>query len=479
MPDLCFVMMPFGEKVNVSNVKIDFDSVYRQLISPAVTQALLKPIRDDEKKLGGLIIKTMFERIIFCDYAIADITYDNPNVFYELGIRHAVRPFTTIIISEKSNSNPPFDLSPVRIIYYEYDFTNRSIVNREEKISEIAGLLKEYRKNFHDAEPDSPIKQLFTEFSFPQLNELRNACKDFEDWVSELQEAIHEIDDVVTIWKDLDARSRRTTDPEERNAINEQKRRCIEKIKLKETLLQDLPLDKYALLLSIVAAYKDTNSNEHLIRLLESIPQEKREKYIELEERLASAYKRARRFDAAKKIIEKIILTSQDDRRAIMNSMMASIYKHESEMLRDSEPGRSRHFLKESIKKYTESFDANPNEYYPGICLLNLVYISGSEELLPTFHKYLPLVEFSIMRRLKKTNEYWGYVSLMELEVIRDNQEKAMENMYAALSSPHAPWKREITARHIKRIYEYKSGIGQQNINWIKEIVNELGDSAV
>ena len=477
MPDLCFVMMPFGEKVNVANMKIDFDTVYRQLISPAIRQAQLKPIRDDEKKLGGLIIKTMFERIIFCDYAIADITYDNPNVFYELGIRHAVRPFTTIIISEQSNSTLPFDLSPVRVIYYEYDFQNKTITSHDEKIKEIAEVLKEYKRNAYDAAPDSPIKQLFTEFSFPQVNDLRNACKDFEDWVNELQDSMNGIEETVTTWKELDASFRKTKDIAEKDQLIVAKKNCIDKIKKQEDLLQDNPLDKYALLLSILVAYKDTNSNEHLVRLLESIPAEKREKYVELEERLASGYKRARKFDAAKKIIAKIIRNSNDDKRCFLNGMLASIYKHESELLKDTEPGHSHHYLKEAIKKYTESFDDNPNEYYPGTCLLNLVYIADSKEFKPVFEKYLPLVEFSIMRRLKKTNEYWGYASLLELDVIRDNKEKAMENLYAALCSPHAPWKREITARHIKGIYQYKIKLGQQDITWINEIMGELDDS--
>lgn len=474
MPDLCFVMMPFGEKVNVANMKIDFDAVYRQLIVPAITQARLKPIRDDEKKLGGLIIKTMFERIIFCDFAIADITYDNPNVFYELGIRHAVRPYTTVIISEKSNSNPPFDLSPVKIVYYEYNFTDRTIIDLDEKIGEIADILKLYRKDSHDAEPDSPIKQLFSDFSFPVLGDMRDACKDFEDWVSQLQDAINDIDEFVNTWKEHDARYRKTSDSEERQKLTGLKEQCISAIREKEALLLDNPLEKYSLLLSIVIAYKDTNSISEIIRLLESIPQERREKYIELEERLASAYKRAGKFDVAKRIIERIIKKSTDDRKAVLNSMLASVYKHQSELLKDADPGRSGYFLKESIRKYTDSFDANPNEYYPGICLLNLVYTSGAQNFQDIFRSYLPLVEFSINRRLKKTNEYWGHVSLMELQVILNNRDRAMENLYAALSSPHAPWKREVTARHIQRIYDFKKKQNQNDIDWIGDIMREL-----
>jgi hypothetical protein len=52
-----------------------------------VEQAGLEPIRADEEKIGGTIHKPMFERLMLCHYAVADITGANPNVFYELGIQ--------------------------------------------------------------------------------------------------------------------------------------------------------------------------------------------------------------------------------------------------------------------------------------------------------------------------------------------------------------------------------------------------------
>ena len=98
MKPLCFVLMPFGKKTDAAGRFVDFDEVYRQLISPAVQTAGMDPIRADEERVGGSIHKPMFERLMLCDYAIADITGANPNVYYELGIRHAVRPRSTIIL---------------------------------------------------------------------------------------------------------------------------------------------------------------------------------------------------------------------------------------------------------------------------------------------------------------------------------------------------------------------------------------------
>ena len=95
---LCFVLMPFGRKTDATGRTTDFDAVYREIIAPAVTAVGLEPIRADEERVGGTIHKPMFERLMLCDYAVADITGANPNVYYELGIRHAMRPRSTVIL---------------------------------------------------------------------------------------------------------------------------------------------------------------------------------------------------------------------------------------------------------------------------------------------------------------------------------------------------------------------------------------------
>src|SRR5580698_1081643 len=106
---LCFVLMPFGTKPDVAGTMIDFDAVYNVLIGPAIEAAGLESLRADEEMTGGIIHKPMFERLILCQFAVADLTTANANVFYELGLRHAVRPWSTILIFGEG-SRLPFDV---------------------------------------------------------------------------------------------------------------------------------------------------------------------------------------------------------------------------------------------------------------------------------------------------------------------------------------------------------------------------------
>ncbi len=115
----CFVIMPFGKKLDEAKVEVDFDEVYNNFIKPTVEGAGLNCIRCDEVDEAGNIHKRMFQLIWYADVTIADVSLPNPNVFYELGIRHALRKAVTVIIRNK-NASLPFNIANMNAI--EYDF---------------------------------------------------------------------------------------------------------------------------------------------------------------------------------------------------------------------------------------------------------------------------------------------------------------------------------------------------------------------
>ena len=152
---LCFVLMPFGKKPDAAGVVIDFDAVYQDLIAPAIAMADMDPLRADEEMTGGIIHKPLFERLIFCEYAVADLTTANASVFYELGVRHAVRQWSTILLFSKGGSQLPFDVAPLRALPYVLGADGRP-VEIDPTRSVIAARLHEARQ----ARTDSPIYQL-------------------------------------------------------------------------------------------------------------------------------------------------------------------------------------------------------------------------------------------------------------------------------------------------------------------------------
>src|SRR5262249_25610856 len=164
----CFVLMPFGTKTDSAGRVTNFDSVYQKVIAPAVEAAGLEPIRADDEKIGGTIHKPMFERLMLCHYAVADITGANPNVFYELGIRHALRPRSTVILFV-AGTVIPFDVALVRGIPYRADGAGEP-VDVQASIDAIAAQLRVARQEPHD---DSPIYQLVDVLPHSQIDHAR------------------------------------------------------------------------------------------------------------------------------------------------------------------------------------------------------------------------------------------------------------------------------------------------------------------
>ena len=118
MIPLCFVLMPFGKKPIPSGITVDFDSVYHELIAPAIEAVGMEALRADQEVSGGVIHKPMYERLILCDFAVADLTGANANVFYELGLRHGVRPATPGLLYAGSE-RLSFDVAPSRAMPYQ------------------------------------------------------------------------------------------------------------------------------------------------------------------------------------------------------------------------------------------------------------------------------------------------------------------------------------------------------------------------
>lgn len=112
--------MGFGEKTDLATGRtLDLDKTYRIIIRKAVEEAGLECIRADDIIHSGVIDAPMYELLLEADIVIADLSTANPNAIYELGVRHALRPQTTIVIAEKQFKFP-FDISHLVIQPYEH-----------------------------------------------------------------------------------------------------------------------------------------------------------------------------------------------------------------------------------------------------------------------------------------------------------------------------------------------------------------------
>lgn len=112
-----FVAMPFGLKSGVDDALIDFNRIYRELICPALESAGFRVFRADQETRAGDIRTDMFQELLMADLVVADLTINNPNVWYELGVRHALRARGVILISGGA-ATTAFDVYTDRKLVY-------------------------------------------------------------------------------------------------------------------------------------------------------------------------------------------------------------------------------------------------------------------------------------------------------------------------------------------------------------------------
>ena len=147
-----FVIRPFGTRK-----AIDFDEVEKNLVGPALENIGAEGRTTGEILEAGNIRIDMFQQLLIADLVVADITTNNPNAFYELGIRHALQEKRTFLIRAKlpraqtvdelKEIDVPFDLKTDR--YFEYD-----PANPEASIEKLTEALREATASNRQ---DSPV----------------------------------------------------------------------------------------------------------------------------------------------------------------------------------------------------------------------------------------------------------------------------------------------------------------------------------
>lgn len=120
----CFVIMGYGIKKDyINNRDIDLDKTFKRIIKPVFEELGYECKRSIDYP-PGIIDTIMYKGIFHADFVIADISTLNPNAMYELGVRHALKPYTTLVICEDQilvNGKLPFDLNHITALSYRHD----------------------------------------------------------------------------------------------------------------------------------------------------------------------------------------------------------------------------------------------------------------------------------------------------------------------------------------------------------------------
>jgi tetratricopeptide (TPR) repeat protein len=434
---LCFVLMPFGRKLDAGGRLTDFDAVYRKVIAPAVERAGLDPVRADEERIGGTIHKPMFERLMLCHYGVADITGANPNVFYELGIRHALRPRSTVILF-REGPVLPFDIVLVRGIPYKADGSGEPI-ETDSTIDAIAGQLGEARSNPHD---DSPIFQLIDdlprwEIDHTKTDVFRNSVDYSKRYKNRLASAVKEGAPAV-------------------EAI------------AAEPGLRNLLEVETGIVVDLFLSLRDVKAYDAMIKLYDRMPLPVQRAKM-MREQLGFALNREGRFEDAETILKGVI--AEFGPSSETNGLLGRIYKDRWDAARQQGRPEARALLKRAIDTYLEGFEADWRDAYPGVNAVSLMEMLNPPD--PRQVRILPVVRYAALQKAKKDPDYWDYATLLELAVLGRDQQDAENQLGEALAVARAAWEVESTARNLRLMREMRTARGE-DAGWIKGLEDAL-----
>ncbi len=459
---LCFVLMPFGVKPDpAGGPAVDFDRVYDRGIGPGVRAAGLEPVRADEEQVGGIIHKAMFERLLLCDVAVADLTTGNPNVLYELGIRHAARPRTTLTVFAAQRPLP-FDVTLLRTVPYRLDADNTLPDAAADELRDaVARHLTELRTRARTGPTtDSPLFQLVEDWRphvpSPTTSEL------FTAQVRATEEVNRRVRELTR------AAARTDRDPGVARALAEVRR----------TVLDDATVD-LSVLLSLMVAHRALGDWAGMVAVHDDLPADLARQPA-VRQLLAFALNRRAETggdpadaDRAQALLAE--LEGEQGPTAETCGLLGRI--HKSRWRRAVDAGRAvaaRGLLRQAVDAYERGFAADWRDPYPGVNAATLLDVEGSPASLVRRDRLLPVVRYAAEQRVRGPHAgYFDWATLLELAVLADDRDTTATVLADALAAVAELWQPATTADNLGLVVRARAARGEPT-DWIAAVVREL-----
>lgn len=178
-PKTCFIVCPIGE--DGDDVRRRTNQIKKHVIDPALKPLGFTTHRADLTDESGLITTQIVNQLINADLIVADLTGHNPNVFYELALRHAFgKPFIQII---HKTERLPFDVAGQWSIFFDY----RDLDSAEDARERISRAAKAILEGGDDYKAESPVSQAV------DLQQLRTSGNPEQIAMAEVSEGLAEI----------------------------------------------------------------------------------------------------------------------------------------------------------------------------------------------------------------------------------------------------------------------------------------------
>jgi tetratricopeptide (TPR) repeat protein len=418
--------MQFGTKTSPEGIVLDYDFLYRAIIRPAIEELGFQCRRLDDFTAGAIWHKTMISEVISSDLLIADITTGSANVFYELGIRHALRKGRTILISGGGRS--PADIGLLQVIFYKADndgrLTGSNADDFRDRLQSLVGQSQRTTVN------DSPVYDFFPELEVDLPTELQRATR----------------------------RRVKTTKSQRGFAQTvvdspDQARGDLEQSEAEVRSAPEVDPSGY---LNVMKGFRDLSDWDRVIALADDAPPELATS-PELRQLLSLALNRRGRpedQERAISIMEQQIAETGGDSESY--GILGRIYKDRYDQAKKrGDDTEAAAYLEKAIHEYREGFNKNPRDYYPGINVVNLLLQRGDDAAREELKELVPRVTDAVQLRLGGDRlDFWDLATDLQLALIARDWSRAVRRAKTMVAQSPAQWMLVTTLRDLHAVGE-------------------------
>jgi len=437
---LCFIVMPVGRKKDATGRAVDFDAVYERLVVPAVRAAGLEPVRAEDARTGGITQRHTYERLMQCEYLVADLTTADAGVYYQLGVRHALRPRCTVLILAAKSARIPFDPDLLHGVHYRV-----SAQGRPEYEARYRAILTERLVAARKGPTDSPFFQLIPE----------------QPWIDPGEPP--------------ELRAKLSYQAEMKQRLAKARAQGGEAIREVERQMGDLALVESGIVIDLFLSYRAVNWWNEMVDLAQRMPPELAAT-VQVQEQVGLALSRSDRLQEAEKLLRDLIY-----RRGACSEtygLLGRVLKDRWEAaLNAGEKKAAKELLDRAVDAYLKGFEADWRDAYPGVNAVTLMELKEPPD--PRRREILPVVFYAVEQRIRAgAADYWDYSTLLELTVLANDEAKGTDALGRTLAWVRAAWEPKTTARNLRLIREARLRREAQIPSWTERAETQLLQAA-
>ncbi|MGW6060443.1 TRAFs-binding domain-containing protein [Streptomyces sp. NPDC055189] len=395
-----FVAMPYGSKRDTTRElkRFEANETWNRVLVPALLDSGYRPIRTDLDSGLEAIDARMLHSINTADLFVADLATFNPNVLWELGVRHAWRRSGTLIMAPRWVT-PPFDLGHATVKRYERGMTR---VSDRQAVAAIRMLRPALTASKRGA--DSPVWAVF-----PMLEPVRLPSDHDAELISQLTRYteeislaadLHDVEQLIAIA----ARVRHNELPDtSRDAL------------LEQIGLALVTLDRFEEGRDLLAPLAEADISFARVRMQQRYA-------LTLIHRPGTPLERLPCLREAERRLRRLDALHPDSSETW--GLLGSAAKRAFEVALHLGENNARHSLDRAIDAYRSGMAADPGDHYPGINAVALLrlrgqHFGGGQGDVAEAESLLPVVRFAVKRRQIGPQDTWEHASLAELDLHR------------------------------------------------------------